>query len=142
LTTYLLCLTDEFINRKSAHLWAQTVYRTKFLIRYCNLKPGIVEYRAEKSNVLMLVQEESDLDCMYSNRSFDNIFAMFGGRVYQQKVGTPMGTNCVPLHADLFLHSYEACVIQEKTLELECLFLQTKICAFLEQCICIYVGNS
>jgi hypothetical protein len=42
----------------------------------------------------------------------DNIFAMFGGRVFQQKVGTPMGTNCIPLHADLFLHSYEACVIQ------------------------------
>ena len=25
----------------------------------------------EKSNVLLLVQEERDLDCMYSNRSFE-----------------------------------------------------------------------
>ena len=27
--------------------------------------------RVKKSNVLMLLDEESDLDCMYSNRSFD-----------------------------------------------------------------------
>jgi hypothetical protein len=41
----------------------------------------------------------------------DNIFVMFGGRVYQQTVGIPMGTNCAPLLADLFL-SYEADFIQ------------------------------
>ena len=38
---------------------------------------------------------------------------MFGGRVYQQTVGIPMGTNCAPLLADLFLYSYEAYFIQE-----------------------------
>jgi hypothetical protein len=38
----------------------------------------------------------------------DNIFAIFGGRVFQQTVGIPMGTNCAPLLADLFLYSYEA----------------------------------
>ena len=38
----------------------------------------------------------------------DNIFVMFGGRVFQQTVGIPMGTNCAPLFADLFLYSYEA----------------------------------
>ena len=38
---------------------------------------------------------------------------MFGGRVFQQTVGIPMGTNCAPLLADLFLYSYEACFIQE-----------------------------
>ena len=38
----------------------------------------------------------------------DNIFVFFGGRVFQQTVGIPMGTNCVPLLADLFLYSYEA----------------------------------
>jgi hypothetical protein len=43
----------------------------------------------------------------------DNIFAMFGGRVFQQTVGIPIGTNCAPLLADLFLYSYEADFIQE-----------------------------
>ena len=37
---------------------------------------------------------------------------MFGGRIFQQTVGIPMGTNCTPLLADLFLYSYEADFIQ------------------------------
>jgi hypothetical protein len=41
----------------------------------------------------------------------DNLFAMFGGRVFQQRVDIPMGTNCALL-ADLFLYSYEADFIQ------------------------------
>jgi hypothetical protein len=36
---------------------------------------------------------------------------MVGGRVVQQTLGTPMGTNCALL-ADLFLYSYEADFIQ------------------------------
>ena len=43
----------------------------------------------------------------------DNIFVMFGERVFQQTVDIPMGTNCAPLLADLFLYSYEADFIQE-----------------------------
>ena len=43
----------------------------------------------------------------------DNIFATFGGRVFQQTVGIPMGTNCAPLLADLFLYYYEADFMQE-----------------------------
>ena len=42
----------------------------------------------------------------------DNIFVVFGGKVFQQMVGIPMGTNCVPLLADIFLYSYEAEFIQ------------------------------
>ena len=42
----------------------------------------------------------------------DNIFVEFGGRVFQQTIGIPMGTNCAPLLADLFLYSYEADFIQ------------------------------
>jgi hypothetical protein len=42
----------------------------------------------------------------------DNIFVIFGERVFQQTVGIPMGTNCAPLLTDLFLYSYEADFIQ------------------------------
>ena len=38
----------------------------------------------------------------------DNIYVVFGDQVFQQTVGSPMSTNCAPLLADLFLHSYEA----------------------------------
>ena len=33
----------------------------------------------------------------------DNIFIRFGTKLYRQVVGIPMGTNCAPLVADLFL---------------------------------------
>ena len=42
----------------------------------------------------------------------DNIFVEFGGRIFQQTIGIPMGTNCAPLHADWFLYSYEAEFVQ------------------------------
>ena len=37
----------------------------------------------------------------------DNIFVECGGVIFQQVIGIPMGTNCAPLLADLFLYSYE-----------------------------------
>jgi hypothetical protein len=43
----------------------------------------------------------------------DNIFAVVGGQVFQQSVGIPMGVNCAPLLADLFLYSYDAEFIQK-----------------------------
>ena len=42
----------------------------------------------------------------------DNIFAMFGGRVFQQTVGIPMSTSCAPLLADLVIYSHGADFIQ------------------------------
>ena len=36
-----------------------------------------------------------------------NIFVQFGGRLFCQVIGIPMGTKCAPLLADLFLYSYE-----------------------------------
>ena len=37
----------------------------------------------------------------------DNMYVRFGGQLFRQMVGIPMGTNCAPLLADLFLYSYE-----------------------------------
>ena len=41
-----------------------------------------------------------------------DIFVLLDGRVFQQAIGIPMGTNCAPLLADLFLHAYEADLLQ------------------------------
>ena len=38
---------------------------------------------------------------------FDNIYIRFGTKLYRQIVGIPMGTNCSPLVANLFLFCYE-----------------------------------
>ena len=37
----------------------------------------------------------------------DNMFIRFGSKLHRQIVGIPMGTNCAPLVADLFLFFYE-----------------------------------
>ena len=36
-----------------------------------------------------------------------NIFIRFGSKLYRQVEGIPVGTNCAPLVADLFLFCYE-----------------------------------
>ena len=36
-----------------------------------------------------------------------DIYIRFGTKLYRQIVGIPMGTNCAPLVADLFLFCYE-----------------------------------
>ena len=66
------------------------------------------------------VKDHSDLKNKYTEDDIinmleflvDNIFVVFGGKVFKQIVGIPMGTNCAPLLADIFLYSYEAEFIQ------------------------------
>ena len=42
----------------------------------------------------------------------DNIFVEFGGQIFQQTIGIPMGTNLAPMLADLFLYSCEVEFVQ------------------------------
>ena len=41
-----------------------------------------------------------------------NISVVFAGKVFQQVISTPMGTNCAPLLADIVLFPYEVEFIQ------------------------------
>ena len=75
-------------RRSSGHLLSLTVICSWFRLNY------------QKSS-------ETDIINMLEFL-IDNIFVVFGGRVFQQTVGIPMGTNCAPLLANLFLYSYEA----------------------------------
>ena len=60
--------------------------------------------------LLYFVQDHSDAPQKYSDEIFvkildyliDNIFVAFSGWIFQQTIGIPMGTNCVPLLIDLF----------------------------------------
>ena len=62
------------------------------------------------------VREHSDSKSKYTEEDIirmlefivDNIFVVFAGKVFQQIIGIPMGTNCAPFLADIFLYSYEA----------------------------------
>ena len=37
----------------------------------------------------------------------DNSYITFHGKIYRQNIGIPMGTNCAPYLANLFLHVFE-----------------------------------
>jgi hypothetical protein len=62
------------------------------------------------------VRQHSDSPYKYSEADIksmldflvDNIYVVFGDQVFKQSVSIPRGTDCAPLLADLFLHSYEA----------------------------------
>ena len=62
----------------------------------------------------LLLNNPNDTNCghvrkcvMRSIIFLDKIFIRFGSKLYRQIVGIPMGTNCAPLVADLFLFCYE-----------------------------------
>ena len=46
-------------------------------------------------------------DALSNMYVLDNIYIRFGNKLYRQIVGIPMGINCAPLVADLFLFCYE-----------------------------------
>ena len=47
-----------------------------------------------------------DQTCNMVDFLADNIFVKFRGCIFNQVIGFPIGTNCAPFLADLFLYSY------------------------------------
>ena len=49
----------------------------------------------------------ADNICKMIKFLINNVFVQFGRCLFCQVIGIPMGTNCAPLIADIFLYSYE-----------------------------------
>ena len=49
----------------------------------------------------------ADNICKMTEVLINNIFVQFGGCLFRQVIGIPMGMNCAPLLADFSLYSYE-----------------------------------
>jgi hypothetical protein len=62
-----------------------------------------VKYHSDSTNKYSEVKIVKILEFL-----IHNILLFVDEQVFQQSVGIPMGTNCAPLFADVFLHSYEA----------------------------------
>ena len=95
--------------------------------KYANVIPKWANFPKERMNCLMSKSKTYHVFAgFFSNKKYDsyrcwscaelceaftflmeNIYVQFDGMVYQQIVGIPMGTNCAPLIADLFLYCYE-----------------------------------
>ena len=94
-----------------------TIIRNSFLHKNGNRR---YKYLVLGREVPYFVKEHSDSKNKYTEEDIikifeflvDNIFVVFAGKDFQQKIGVPMGTNCAPLLADIYLYSYEAEFIQ------------------------------
>ena len=76
-----------------------------------------VGYRSafwSKSKVKHCSSITSDQLITYVEYLIDNIFISIGNHVFKQVIGIPMGTDCAPLLANLFLFHFEYSYIKEK----------------------------
>jgi len=80
--------------------------------RYQYLVIGRVKYCFVKNHSKANNKYKQDEIIQMLDFLIDNILALFGGRVFQQTIGIPMGTICAPLFANLFLHAYDADFLQ------------------------------
>ena len=46
--------------------------------------------------------------------SINNIYVRVGNRIFKQTIGIPMGTDCAPLLANLFLFFYDYKYVKHK----------------------------
>ena len=102
-STLYTTLPHNLIKEKLTELIEQTFNREGSLYLACNDKNAFFTSEQPKRYKLWSCQKMCDA----LHYLLDNIFIRFGSKLYRQIVGIPMGTNCAPLVADLFLFCYE-----------------------------------
>ena len=103
LSTLYTTLPHNLIKEKLTVI-KQTFNREGSLYLDCNDKmPFFFTFEQPRRYKLWSCQKMCDA----LHDLLDNIFIIFGSELYRQIVGIPMGTNCAPLVADLFLFCYE-----------------------------------
>jgi hypothetical protein len=97
-STLYTTLPHKLINDKLISLIQKTFAREKVTFLACNSNKAFL--LTELLNIIL---------CGPRALSFllDNIYVRFGNTLFKQIIGIPMGTNCAPLVADLFLYCYE-----------------------------------
>ena len=100
LLSILYCLVDiPLIKEKLTELIEQTFNREGSLYLACNEKRAF--FTSEQTKRFKLSSCKKYCDALHY--LLDNILISLGSKLYRQIVGTPMGTNCAPPVADLFL---------------------------------------
>ena len=96
-------LPHNLIKEKLTELIEQSINRAGSLYLACNDKNAFFTSEQPKRYKLWSCQKMCDV----LRYLLDNIIIRFGLKLYRQIVGIPIGTNCAPLVADLFLFRYE-----------------------------------
>ena len=94
----ILAFKDKLVD-----LIERTFHREGSLYIACNDKNAFFTSDAVRNYNLWSCQKV----CEALTFLLYNIYIRFGSKLYRQIVGIPMGTNCAPLVADLFLFCYE-----------------------------------
>ena len=102
-STFYTTLPHNLIKEKLTELIEQTFNREGSLYLACNDNNAFFTSEQPKRYKLWSCQKMCDA----LHYLLDNIFIRFGSKLYSQIVGIPMGANCAPLVADLFLFCYE-----------------------------------
>ena len=102
-STLYTTLPHNLIKDKLVDLTERTSQREGALYISCNDKHVFFTSDAVRNYNLWSCQKV----CESLTFLLDNIYIRFGSKLYRQIVGIPMGTNCAPLVADLFLFYYE-----------------------------------
>ena len=102
-STLYTTLPHNLIKEKLTELIEPTFNREGSLYLACN--DVIAFFTSEQPKRYKLWSCQKMCDALHY--LLDNIFIRFGSKLYRQIVGIPMGTNCDPLVADLFLFCYE-----------------------------------
>ena len=95
----IFTLPHNLIKEKLTEFIEQTFNRDGSLNLACNDKNAFFTSEQPKRYRLWSCQKMCDA-LLYL---LDNIFIRFGSKLYRQIVGIPIGANCAPLVADLFL---------------------------------------
>ena len=100
-STLYTTLTHNLIKEKLLDLIERTFYKKECeLYLVCNDKKAFSTSKDHYKGYQFW-------SCQNVSFLLDNIYIRFGTKLYRQIVGIPMGTNCAPLVADLFLFCYE-----------------------------------
>lgn len=102
-STLYTTLPHNLIKDKLSKLIEKTFAREKRIFLACNAFRAFFTDEPMKQYTMWTCSEV----CNALHFLLDNIFVRYGDTIYRQVIGIPMGTNCAPLVADLFLYCYE-----------------------------------
>ena len=102
-STLYTTLPHHLIKEKLIPLIQKTFAREGTLYLACNSKRAFFSDLKYTGYNMWTCDEV----CRSLSYLLDNIYVRYGKVVFRQTVGIPMGTNCAPLVADLFLYCYE-----------------------------------
>ncbi|WP_187355599.1 hypothetical protein ['Paenibacillus yunnanensis' Narsing Rao et al. 2020] len=116
-STLYTSLPDDLIKQKLGSLISKIFNKLGHSFLACSESRAFFTNASVKKYTMFTCGEFIESLCFL----IDNIFVRFGNSVYQQIIGIPMGTNCAPLIADLFLYCYESEYMQKLSVENEAL---------------------